>query len=613
MFFQIIINNIKLTDMKQTHSFHIPVMGIAFTVDTPVKIAHLGMDSVIFISDDVLLEKLRKFYTDKFNLPYVEITKKAIDSRAKRITAYLNLVKDLAEKNLDSMIKSTSEVTKYFDMLPDTAQLKQKFTAFSSKVKDTTEIQNWLKQNLGIGDINVNIMTKLDKQNFDKNEALPVEFNDAHAALRGFANSDLESSMVFSAGMNPRLFSYIEKFDDFFPTKDGYIKKKIILKVSDYRSALIQGKFLAKKGIWVSEYRIESGLNCGGHAFATDGFLMGPILEEFKNNKETLIADVTEILNRALADSDRIVPEQNLALKVTAQGGVGTSEEQDFLLNYYNIDSVGWGTPFLLVPEVTNVDESTLNKLKDAKEQDLYLSDASPLGVPFNNIRNSSKYLEKEFDIEKGRLGSACPKKFLALNPSDDGKTICTASRKYQEAKYEELKAQRDVLTKEQFQKQYKDLTAKECLCNGLSTSVMHINEMDRKLEKDGVSICPGPNLAYYSKTSTLQDMTNHIYGKSTVMQRTDRPNMFIKELGLYVDYLQNKLESSLDSMDKKQERYFGKFIKNMDEGVAYYQSLFKDKKETFNSSKAIILKELNNYSNKLVKIKSQMQKALTS
>ena len=141
----------------------------------------------------------------------------------------------------------------------------------------------------------------------------------------------------------------------------------------------------------------------------------------------------------------------------------------------------------------------------------------------------------------------------------------------------------------------------------------MHINEMERKLEKDGVSICPGPNLAYYSKTATLKDMTNHIYGKSSVMQRTDRPNMFIKELGLYVDFLQNKLDASLDFMDKKQERYFGKFIKNMDEGVAYYQDLFNKKKESFNSSKDIILNELTNYSNKLAKIKIQMQKALVS
>ena len=84
-------------------------------------------------------------------------------------------------------------------------------------------------------------------------------------------------------------------FDSFFPDSNGTLKKKIILKVSDYRSALIQGKFLAKKGLWVSEFRIESGLNCGGHAFATDGYLLGPILDEFKENKNLLISTLYEI------------------------------------------------------------------------------------------------------------------------------------------------------------------------------------------------------------------------------------------------------------------------------------------------------------------------------
>ena len=96
----------------------------------------------------------------------------------------------------------------------------------------------------------------------------------------------LNSSVVLSAGMNTKLYSYFESFSDFFPDENGKLKKKIILKVSDFRSALIQGKFLAKKGLWVSEYRIESGLNCGGHAFATDGYLIGPILEEFKTSRK---------------------------------------------------------------------------------------------------------------------------------------------------------------------------------------------------------------------------------------------------------------------------------------------------------------------------------------
>ena len=143
-------------------------------------------------------------------------------------------------------------------------------------------------------------MTKIDKDNFIKEEQLPVEFNDAHASLRGFANSNLTSSVVLSAGMNPRLYAYFENFPVFYPDANNKLQKKIILKVSDFRSAMIQGNFLAKKGLWVSEYRIESGLNCGGHAFATDGYLLGPILEEFKQKKEQLIQSAHELMVKSL-------------------------------------------------------------------------------------------------------------------------------------------------------------------------------------------------------------------------------------------------------------------------------------------------------------------------
>ena len=108
-----------------------------------------------------------------------------------------------------------------------------------------------MDENLHPGSIDVNIMTKLDKANYKNDEHLSNEYNDAHASLRGFANSNLDSSLILSAGMNPRLYGYLENFEDFFPDENGNIKKKIVIKVSDYRSALIQGKFLAKKGLWV--------------------------------------------------------------------------------------------------------------------------------------------------------------------------------------------------------------------------------------------------------------------------------------------------------------------------------------------------------------------------
>ena len=243
-------------------------MGIGFTIDSPIKVAQYGIDSVVSLVDDELMEKLRKVYSKKFKINYIEISNKISDYRAKRITSYLNLLKEASEQKFEELKKSANGLKEYFNLLPN----------------DNSE-NEFQKDELVLGSIDVNIMTKVDKENYKDKVLLPPEFNDAHAALRGYANSSLNTSLVLSAGMNPRLYSYIEHFDDFFANINGEIKKKIILKVSDYRSALIQGKFLAKKGIWVSEYRIESGLNCGGHAFATNGFLMGPILAEFRDNK----------------------------------------------------------------------------------------------------------------------------------------------------------------------------------------------------------------------------------------------------------------------------------------------------------------------------------------
>ncbi len=58
------------------HSFHIPVMGLGYTVDTPVKVAHYGISSVISLVDDIMMEKMREMYCAKFNLPFQAITNK---------------------------------------------------------------------------------------------------------------------------------------------------------------------------------------------------------------------------------------------------------------------------------------------------------------------------------------------------------------------------------------------------------------------------------------------------------------------------------------------------------------------------------------------------------
>ena len=592
--------------MTYAHNFHIPVMGIGYTIDTPAKVAQFGISSAISLVDDILVEKMRKFYCKKFDMPFQEISEKIEDFRAKRITAYLNLIDEIVKKKFEELKNSINqkggEFEKYIDMLPDFSEIKQKFNQFVQN-NNIRDIQRWLNEHLPKGSIDVNIMTKLDRENYKNNEKLPQEYNDAHAALRGFAESDLNSSVILSAGMNPRLYSYMENFEDFYPNEKGEIKKKIILKVSDYRSALIQGKFLAKKGIWVSEYRIESGLNCGGHAFATDGNLMGPVLEEFKSNRKSLVDTTHDLLVSALEAKGKPVPEIPMTMMITAQGGIGTADEHEFIMDYYDIDSVGWGTPFLLAPEVTNVDNYTLGLLSDAKEEDLYLSGISPLGVPFNNLRGNSKDMERDGFIDKNRPGSSCPKKYVEINKEFGDKGICIASRQYQFLKLKELKKLHADDDKK-YQKEFDKVVEKSCICVGLSTATLHKNKLDYKKEGPGVSVCPGPNMAYYSKKVTLKEMIGHIYGKTNVIERTDRPHVFIKELNLYVDYLKKKMEDMARPLTGKNEKYIDTFQNNLLEGIEYYKDLFNKKSEQFQDKKSQLFQSLDHFKDELNELK---------
>ncbi len=583
------------------HSFHIPVMGIGFTIDSPLKVAQYGIDSVISLVDDILVEKMRKIYSEKFEVPYKEITDKVEDFRAKRITSYLNLLHEQTEEKFNQLKNITSLKSKvlkeYIQMLPEYSSVKKEFLKLTDEGLDFSKLKDWVGKNLTMGSIDVNIMTKVDKGNYLNKELLPIEYNDAHAALRGFSKSKLSSSLVLSAGMNPRLYAYISNFNDFFPDENGYIKKKIILKVSDYRSAFIQGKFLAKKGLWVSEYRIESGLNCGGHAFATDG-LLGPVLKEFKENKEVLKSETQSLLIEALKENNKVVPINDLNLRITTQGGVGTAEEHSFLMEEYQLDSIGWGSPFLLVPEATSVDAKTMEKLAAAKEEDLYLSNSSPLGVPFNTLKGNTKDSEKQRFIDKNRPGSSCPNKFIALNTEFKESGLCTASREYQYLKLKELDSLE--FSAEEKERKYNQITEKSCICVGLSTSTLILNNMSTKKTGIGVSVCPGPNMAYFDKVMSLQNITDHIYGRDTMISRTDRPNIFVKELSLYSAYLQEKVDDVKTTFDKKQLRYLSKFKNNLEEGIRYYNHLFIARKQSFVEHKEAILHALKIEQNKL-------------
>lgn len=529
-------------------------MGIGFTVDSALRVARLGISTVMSLADDRVIERVRRHYCAMHGLPCEPITAHDPDARARRITAWLDLVDDLVARQLDEIraqpFRPGTDKWRFVSLLPDSSPVKQRFL----RGEDATA-------ELRAGAIDVNIMTKVDGATYAPDGTVrDPEYSLAKAALRGFARSKLRGSLVLSAGVNPSLFGYLEQFEEFHRDEQGRVAKPVILKVSDLRSAVIQAKFLAKKGVEVAEFRIESGLNCGGHVFPTDGELMGPILEQFQEERgsfpglfEPLLANWYSARGKALHASAR-----GRRILVTAQGGVGTAGEMRRLTEHYGVDLVGWGTPFLLVPEVTLMDEATRAQLAAATEDDLYVSDASPLGVRFNNLRGSSSEMWHRQRVEDGKPGSGCPNRLLATNGefTGAGKPICTASSEYQEKKLAAL-----GFTSPPEWSAAKAVYEKACICDHLGNpALLGLGIEQRALP---VAVCPGPNLAYFDREYTLEEMVDHIYGRAASLVPADRPHMFAKELQLYVDHWE-RLEG------KKAEAFRDELLA----GIEHYRAL---------------------------------------
>ena len=554
------------------HRFHIPVMGTAFTIDTPIKVAKYGIASVISIVDDDLLERMRAYWSRRSGREYRPIPKDPLaDSRARRIAAYLDLVAALVRQEFEALkkapLRAGSEIVRYLELLPEEARLKRLYRRWQATRSPAVEAA--IRSGLRPGRIEANVMTKVDQPTHHRGRPLPTEMNYAHAAVRGFAESGLEGALCLSAGMNPRLYSYLARFKDFFADEAGRIKKEIILKVSDFRSALTQGKFLAKKGLWVSEFRVESGLNCGGHTFATPGILMGPILEEFRRRREELVATLFGIYRTALKKLGKPVPAEPPAQRITAQGGVGNAFEQRLLLERYGLDSVGWGSPFLLVPEATVVDDATRADLAAAGEEDLELSGASPLGVPFNVLKKATMGQRMHDWYRSGKPGSPCPKGFLEYNTEYTERPICTASRAYQYRKIREIEAR---LEGPERKAAIGRVLERQCLCVGLAEPAHLSFELEPQMrEPAGVSVCPGPNLAYFQGSYSLEEMVDHIYGRRTLPLDPSRPHMFVKELRLYRDYLKDLERGRFGSEKEQSPAYRRTYLENLAEGVRYY------------------------------------------
>jgi hypothetical protein len=175
-----------------------------------------------------------------------------------------------------------------------------------------------------------------------------------------------------------------------------------------------------------------------------------------------------------------------------------------------------------------------------------------------------------------------------------DDKGICTASKKYQDVKLNELYQSQHLMGVTEFEKLKTIITEKSCLCVGLVNAAYLENDIKIKGQEQGVVICPGPNLAYFNEEISLSDMVKHIYGNANVMTHVNRPHVFIKELQLYIAYLKNDMtDVSIGIITSGQIKKWNSFRNNLTAGIQYYMNLFADttyfKTDTLNIQQQLI------------------------
>ena len=176
------------------HSFHIPVLGLGFSIDTPLKVARFGISSVVSIIEDGLIEDMRAHHAVNNGISYEPISEKEEDFRARRIAAYLDMMQDIITAQVDKIRdRSFSEGTAlydYFMLLPESLPAKTSFLRMLELEEglEKQRLQMELRSCVVAGAIDVNIMAKVDNPKYTSSGVrMADEYSDALSALRGFA------------------------------------------------------------------------------------------------------------------------------------------------------------------------------------------------------------------------------------------------------------------------------------------------------------------------------------------------------------------------------------------------------------------------------------------
>ena len=190
--------------------------------------------------------------------------------------------------------------------------------------------------------------------------------------------------------------------------------------------------------------------------------------------------------------------------------------------------------------------------------------------MPFWNLRTSASEEARRGRIAANRPGSDCDRGFVRLfNKEFTTTPICTASRQYQRLKLEQI--EHADLTGQQRAAVREGVLAKSCICRDLAGGATLKNGIDPAATP---AVCCGPNIVNFSKIATLEEMVGHIYGRISLLVNSDRPHMFLRELDLYIDYLNCEFKKHLLGLNPSPATYFREFKENLSGGIEHYRRL---------------------------------------
>ncbi|SVE06163.1 uncharacterized protein METZ01_LOCUS459017, partial [marine metagenome] len=170
--------------------------------------------------------------------------------------------------------------------------------------------------------------------------------------------------------------------------------------------------------------------------------------------------------------------------------------------------------------------------------------------------------------IADGKAGSICPHRYLKFNTEFTKKPICRSSTAYQTLKIKEIRG-RDDLSEEQKAAHVQETTDRACICFDLSAPALKAMNLPTTSK---LNVCVGPNARFFDKVSSLREMVDHIYGRIDLLKGKNRPNMFVNELRLYMEYMAEEVERVRLKLSNQTHEYFEGYKLNLLDGIEYYK-----------------------------------------